>query len=96
MGEVTRLLTARWGSFSGLVPDKLMLPKSFVAPQRDFGGAAVAISGVRTLADYGMLAAVLGKPAVKQLNARDPRSPLVPRPFCRVSKLRCSLLSAGE
>ena len=47
MEEFPLLVAARWGAFSGFVPELPVVPTVVVGLQRFVGGAAAAISDVR-------------------------------------------------
>jgi len=69
LADVPLLVGAKWGAFSGFVPELPVIPADVVELQRVVGGAAAAISGVRALADSGMRAAVcLGCPQRSNLS----------------------------
>jgi len=86
MAEVPELVVARWGAFSGIVPELPLVPKVVVGLQSVVGGAKAAISKVRPLADSGMRLTVFGIPTVKKPGARAPRFDLLARPCCGASK----------
>jgi len=86
MTEVPLFVVARWGAFSGFVPELPVVPTGLVGLQRDVGVSAVAIFGIRVLLGSSMRATVCGMPAVKELGARYPRLALVARSVCRASK----------
>jgi hypothetical protein len=63
--EVLLLVGARWGVFSGFVPELPVVTAGVVGLQRVVDGAAAAISGLRAVADSGMRGCVFGILAVK-------------------------------